>query len=308
MKILVTGKIYGNFLEKLRSGNEIIEGSLKDISGVDAVLSMLTDKITKEVLDQAGPQLKIIANYAVGFDNIDLEEATKRGITVTNTPCEEVDQAVAEHTMALIFALARRIVESDEVTKKGAYYGWQPDIFVGTSLKGKTLGVLGMGKIGKFVAKMGKAIGMKVIYCKRTPEPEIEKELAITFCDINNLLAQSDVVTLHTPLTPETKHMINHESLGFLKTGALIVNTARGAVIDEEALVDALRSGKVGGAALDVFDHEPQINPELIGMENVILTPHIASATKEARNKMSELAVNAILEVSVGRVPQNKVN
>lgn len=308
MKILITGKIYGNFLEKLRIGNEVLEGSLKDISGMDAVLSMLTDKISKEVLDQAGPQLKIIANYAVGFDNIDIEEATKRGIIVTNTPCEEVDQAVAEHTMALIFALARRIVESDEVTKKGAYHGWQPDIFVGTALKGKTLGVLGMGKIGKFVARMGKAIGMKVIYCKRTPEPEIEKELAITFCDLNNLLAQSDVVTLHTPLTPETKHMINHESLGFLKTGALIINTARGAVIDEEALVDALRSGKVGGAALDVFDHEPEINPELIGMENVILTPHIASATKEARNKMSELAVNSILEVIAGRVPQNKVN
>jgi glyoxylate reductase len=266
----------------------------------DAILSLLTDKIDGEVMDAIGPQLKIISNYAVGFDNIDITDATKRGIVVTNTPCEEVDEAVAEHTWALIAGLSRRIVESDEATRRGSYKGWEPDIFLGTSLIGKTLGIVGLGGIGSMVKRRAEGYKMKVIYTKRT-----EDENSV---NLDTLLQESDVVTLHVPLTDETRHLINKETLSKMKKGSYLVNTARGAVVNEHDLVEALRSGHLGGAGLDVFDNEPNIDPELIGMENVITTPHIASATYEAREKMGELAVLGILKVLNNEIPENIVN
>lgn len=319
MKIYVTRKIPGTSLDKLMSsGNEVEvspfdrpltqEELVEKVKGRDAVLSLLTDKVDGELMDAAGPQLKIVSNYAVGFNNIDLMAALNRGIVVTNTPSDEVNEAVAEHTWALLLALARRIVESDEATKRGAYKGWEPHIFIGNSLIGKTLGIIGLGRIGSMVAMRSKGFGMKVLYNKRTRDEKAEKELGVEFAALDDLLARSDAVSLHVPLTDETRGMINKDTLGKMKRGAYIVNTARGPVIDEHDLASALRAGQVLGAALDVYETEPNINPDLIGMENVILTPHIASATWEAREKMGNQAVDAILDTLSGKKPQNIVN
>lgn len=284
------------------------EEFLKKAQGADAVLTLLTDKIDGEVVDAIGPQLKIVSNYAVGFDNIKVDELTQKGIVVSNTPCDEVNIAVAEHTWALLLALSRRVVEADESTRNGAYKGWEPGIFLGPSLVGKTLGVIGLGRIGTMAASRAKAFGMNVIYNKRSRDEEAEREFGVEFRELNDLLSQSDFLSLHVPLTDETHHMINSETISKMKNGVYIINTARGAIINESHLVDALLDGKVRGAALDVFDNEPNINPELVAMENVILTPHIASATHEAREKMGDLAINAILDTFNNQKPQNIVN
>ncbi len=319
MKIFVSRSFPGTALDSLKSsGHEVTispfdrpltaEELLVHAKGVDGLLSFLTDKIDGEVLDALGPQLKIVSNYAVGFDNIVVPEATNRGIVVSNTPCDEVNEAVAEHTWALLLSLARRVVEADESTKRGAYHGWEPGIFLGASLKGKTLGIIGMGRIGEMVARRAKGFEMKVLYNKRTPDPKAESELGVTFASVDDLLAQSDFVSLHAPLTDETRHMMNHDRFSKMKNGSYLINTARGPMVDEYALVEALRTGKLAGAGLDVFDAEPNMNPELVGMENVILTPHIASATYEAREKMGRLAVDAILQTLTSQQPQTIVN
>lgn len=319
MKIFVSRKFPGTALKRLESsGHEVVvsefdrplaaEELLSHAKGVDALLSFLTDKIDGEVLDAIGPQLKIVSNYAVGFDNIVVDDATSRGIVVTNTPCDEVDEAVAEHTWALMLTLARRITEADESTKRGAYHGWEPGIFLGSSLRGKTLGIIGLGGIGGMVARRAKGFEMQVLYNKRTPDPKSEAELGVKFADIDTLLATSDFVSLHAPLTPETRHMMNAERFGKMKQGSFFVNTARGPMVDEYALVESLKNGKLAGAGLDVFDAEPDVNPELVGMENVVLTPHIASATYEAREKMGNLAVDAILNTLNNTTPETLVN
>lgn len=325
-KIFVTRKIPGEHLEKLKiAGNEVVvsefarsltgEELVNGVRGVDAILSLLNDRIDGDLMDTAGPQLKIISNYAVGFDNVDIKAATDRGIVVTNTSCEEVNEAVAEHTWALIMALARRIVESDEFVRnqgyfagKGGYKGWEPEIFLGPSIIGKTLGIIGLGKIGSMVARRAKGYNMTILYNKHEPDPEAEKEFGLKFTTLDELLAQSDFVTLHVPLTDETRGMINKETLAKMKQGAYLINTARGPIVDESDLVEVLKGGKLGGAALDVFESEPQISPDLISLPNVIMTPHIASATWEAREKMGELAVGAILDVLSDKKPQNIAN
>jgi glyoxylate reductase len=326
MQIFVTRKIPGDSLERLKvSGYEVNISSvdrpltpeelLEGIRGVDAILSLLSEKIDGDVMDAAGPNLKIISNYAVGFDNVDIEAASKRGIIVTNTPSDEVNEAVAEHTWALILALTRHVVESDEFIRKqgyfaesGGYKGWEPGLFMGPSLKGKTLGIIGLGRIGTMVAKRAKGYELNVLYNKHTPEPEVEKELGIKYCTLNELLAQSDFVTLHVPLTPETRGMINKDVMVKMKNGSYLVNTARGPIVDESDLVEMLRSGKLAGVALDVFESEPNISPDLLTLPNVIMTPHIASATFEARNKMGEQAVGAIIDLLSGTKPQNMVD
>lgn len=318
-KIFVSRQIPGHALDTLTdSDHEVViseydrpltpEEFLQGAKGADAVLSLLTDHLNGDVIDAIGPQLKLISNYAVGFDNINLQEATDRGVVVTNTPSDEVNQAVAEHTWALVLALARRIVEADESTRRGSYRGWEPSTFLGASLKGKTLGIIGLGRIGGMVAKMARGFDLQVLYQKRAPDLEIEKALGVKFASLDELLQSSDFISLHLPLTEETRHLINAETLTRVKKGALLVNTARGAIIHEQALVDALRQGLLGGVALDVYDNEPNINPELISMGNVILTPHIASATLEARNKMGEQAVSAVLDTLSGTKPANLVN
>jgi glyoxylate reductase len=319
MKIFVTRKLPGEHLKELETaGHEVVisdvdrplteEELVEKVKGVDAILSLLTDRIDADLMDVAGPQLKIISNYAVGFDNIDIKAATDRGIVVVNTPSDEVNEAVAEHTWALILALARRIVEADESIRRGGYKGWEPHIFIGVNLIGKTLGIVGLGRIGSMVARRAKGYKMTVLYNKHEPDPEAEKELGVKFVPLDELLAKSDFVTLHVPLTDETRHMINKDSLAKMKEGSFLINTSRGPVVEEHDLVEALRSGHLKGAALDVYDNEPNIGPELLGMENVVLTPHIASATFEARNKMGEQAVNAILDTLEGEKPATIVN
>jgi len=319
MKIFVTRKVPGKALSKLAtSGNEVniaLQGRpltdqelLDGVVGVDAILSLLTDKIDGDVMDAAGPQLKVISNYAVGFDNINVKDATDRGIVVTNTPSDAVNEAVAELTWTLILGLTRRVVEADEATRRGAYKGWEPDIFLGHSLTGKTLGIIGLGRIGTMVAKRALGFGVKVAYNKRTPDPEIEKELGIKFATMDELLTASDIISLHVPLTEETRGLVNKEMLAKTKPGAFLINTARGPIVREDDLVESLRNGHLGGVALDVYENEPNIHPELIGMENVILTPHIASATIEAREDMCELAVSGLLSSLSGTCPANIVN
>jgi glyoxylate reductase len=207
-----------------------------------------------------------------------------------------------------MLALARRVVEADESTRRGAYKGWEPGIFLGKNMIGKTLGIIGLGRIGKMAARRARGWEMKVLYNKRSRDEGTEKELGIEFAELDRLLSESDFISLHVPLTEQTRHMINKDTLSKMKKGVYLVNTARGAVVDEGDLVAAIRDGKVGGAGLDVYDNEPNINPELVAMENVILTPHIASATWEARDKMGSQAVDAILQTISGKQPDNIVN
>lgn len=318
-KIFVTRKIPGEHLEKLKvNGNEVTisefgraltqEELIEKAKGVDALLCLLTDRIDGDVIDAIGPQLKIVSNYAVGFDNVDVKALTDRGVLATNTPSDEVNESVAEHTWALILALARRIVEADEATRRGAYKGWEPDIFLGHNVVGKTLGIIGLGRIGTMVTRKAQGYRMTVLYNKREPDPEVEKELGVKFVSLDELLSQSDFVTLHVPLTEETRHMMNKAAFAKMKKGSFLVNTARGPVVDERDLVDALSSSQLGGAGLDVFDNEPNIAPELYDAPNVITTPHIASATWEARQKMGEQAVAAILDTLSDKKPENLVN
>jgi glyoxylate reductase len=319
MRISVTRKVPGQALDiLLKSGHEVTvspvgrpltpQELLDGVVGVDAILSLLTDKIDGEVMDAAGPQLKVISNYAVGFDNVNIKDATDRGIVVTNTPSEVVNEAVAEMTWAMILSLTRRIVEADEATRRGAYKGWEPDIFLGTSLPGRTLGIVGLGRIGTMVAKRAQGFGVSILYNKRSPDPLAEKELGIKYALMDDLLSSADIISLHCPLTEETCGMVNKAVLAKMKRGAILINTARGPIVKEDDLVESLRSGHLGGAGLDVFENEPNIHPELIGMENVILTPHIASATVEAREEMCQMAVDGLLSTLSGTIPPNIVN
>lgn len=319
MKIFVTRQIPGDHIEKLKvGGNDVTvsefnrsltpEELLDKSKGVDALLCLLTDRIDGDLVDAIGPQLKIVSNYAVGFDNIDVKALSDRGILVTNTPSDEVNESVAEHSWALMMALSRRIIEADEATRRGAYHGWEPDIFLGHMMVGKTLGIVGLGRIGKMVAKKAQGYNMQIIYNKHARDMECEEKMGVRFCELDQLFAESDFISLHVPLTEETRHMINKDAFSKMKKGSFIINTARGPVVDERALVEALENGQIAGAGLDVFDNEPNIAPELYDNANVITTPHIASATWEARNKMGEQAVTAILDTFTGKKPENLVN
>lgn len=294
MKILVTYKIpfYDEVMEPLKS--DIVLGKLEDLDDTyDGLLCLLTDRITAKVIEPA-LNLKIIANYAVGFDNIDLVACKTRNIMVTNTPCDEVNEAVAEFTWSLILALARQLEPAANFAKNVGYRGWEPDIFVGMDLKGKTLGVIGSGRIGSMVIEKATVFGMKVLVHSRSSNTVLD-----------DIISQSDIVSLHVPLTPETRHMINAKTN--FKHGAYLINTARGPVVDESDLLELLKNGMLAGVALDVWENEPYPRPELVEMPNVILTPHIASATKSARIAMGKTAVANLLAVALGQTPPNLV-
>lgn len=280
----------------------------------DALLCQLTDRIDGDVLDAGKPGLKIIANYAVGVDNVDLAAAKQRGVIVTNTPGVLTD-AVAEHTVALMFALARHVCAADQYAKSGRYTGWDPFLFLGTELKGKALGVVGLGRIGFGVAeRCVRGMGMRVLYNDPKTNPDFEREFHGEFRSLDDLLRESDVVSIHVPLLPATHHLINAERLSRMKPTSFLINTSRGPIVDEAALFDALERKQIAGAALDVFECEPSItcgaddHLRLKALPNVILTPHIASATVEARQAMSRLAAENILAVLEGREPLNKVS
>lgn len=279
------------------------EQLLEKVKGVDAILSLLTDKMNAEVLDAAGPQLKIVANYAVGFDNIDVKALTERNVIVTNTP-GVLTESVAEHTIALIFALAHRIVESDQYMRDGKYDGWAPMLFLGNDLVGKTLGLVGMGRIGGDVAKrLSDGFGIKILYFDRARSEDLEKKYKMEYVNLETLLKNSDFVSIHLPMTPETKHTIGAPQLSMMKKTAYLINTARGPIVDEKALVEALKNGTIRGAALDVYEEEPKMAEGLKDLPNTVLTPHTASATEETRGAMSELAAKNIIAVLKGEAP-----
>lgn len=317
-KIFVTRNLPGKALAELAKTHDVVispydrsltaDEIVEMGCGSDAVLTLLTERWTGELMDKMGSNLKIISNYAVGFDNIDTAAATERGIVVCNTPSDEVNEAVAEFTWALILGLSRRVVEASEFTDKGAYKGWEPHIFLGRDVYGKTLGIIGLGRIGSMVARRAKGFNMKVLYTKKDRDMDKEKELEVEYRDLDRLLGESDVVTLHVPLTPETRHLINTDTLAKMKIGSFLINTSRGPIVDEHAVVDSLRSGKLAGVALDVHENEPATNPEMMQMENAILTPHIASATVEVREKMTQQAVDAIVKTLFGEKPNDLVN
>lgn len=281
---------------------------LQSVKEYDAVLSLLTEKIDQEVLAAAGPQLKIIANYAVGFDNIDVKAAQVKHITITNTP-DVLNEAVAEHAISLLVAVARRIVEADRFTRAGKYKGWRPLLLLGTQLKDKTIGIVGLGRIGTAVARRAKlGFGMKIAYNDIKPNAEFEAEFGATFySELDAMLPHVDALSLHVPLIDATHHLINKERLAHMKTTAFLINTSRGPVIDEYALVQALRSHTIAGAALDVFEQEPELASGLDELENVVVTPHIASATIETRTAMAELAAKNIIAVLEGKLPLTPV-
>lgn len=283
---------------------------LKRVKGVDALLSLLTDSIDDAVLKAAGPQLKIVANYAVGFDNIDLPAAKARKIPVTNTPAPEVSESVSEHTLALMLGLAHRLVESDKYARAEKYKGWSPMLLLGHSLRGKTLGVVGLGRIGESVVQRAvEGFGMKAIYSDLKRDTRFEKKYKAKYKTLPALLKEADFVTLHVPLLKSTRHLISTKEFKMMKKTAFIVNTSRGPVVDEKALLHALKRGQIAGAGLDVYECEPAIdcdirdNLELKNFDQVILTPHTASATTEARQAMSLLAAKNIIAALSGKKP-----
>ncbi|MEN2999175.1 MAG: glyoxylate reductase [Acidilobaceae archaeon] len=319
-KLFVTRELFPDVLGRLSRYYEVevwdrykeppYELLLRKAREVDAFLSLLTDRIDCNLLSSS--RLRIVAQYAVGFDNIDVKCATEHGIYVTNTP-GVLTEATAEHTWALILAIARRIVESDHFVRWGEWWrlstAWHPLMLLGTELEGKTLGIVGLGRIGSRVAEIAKAFRMRVLYYDAERRRELEEKLGLEYKELDELLSTSDIVTLHTPLTPETRYLVNEERLRKMKRSALLINTARGAVVDTNALVKALREGWIAGAALDVFEREPlEPNHPLTALKNVVLTPHTASATAETRRKMAELAAENLIAFSEGREPPTLVN
>lgn len=274
------------------------------VEGVNVIVSLLTDHIDAPVMDAAGHNLKLIANYAVGFDNIDLVAAKERDIFVTNTP-GTLTEAVAEHTFALVLAVARRLVEADRFVRANKYKQWEPDLMLGMQLRGKTLGIIGLGRIGGTVAQIAQGFGMAVIYSDERRNKALEKEYGVTYHKLETVLAEADIISLHVPLLPTTRHLINEHNLATMKKTAIIVNTARGPVIDESALAQALSQKKLMGAGLDVFEREPHISRRLERLPNVVLTPHIASATTEAREAMSEIVAKNVIAVLEKGKPLN---
>ena len=277
------------------------------IRGRDAVVSLLTDTIDGEVLDAAGPQLKIVANYAVGFNNFDLAAATQRKVILTNTP-GVLDDATATHTFTLLLATARRIAEADKYVRDGKWQGWGPLFFIGLDVDGKTLGIAGLGRIGKNVARKARGFDMKILYSDMQRDAAFEAETGAVFVDKATLLEESDFLTLHVPLTPQTKHYIGAAELKQMKPTAVLINAARGPVVDEKALVQALREKWIFGAGLDVFENEPALEPGLAELDNVIIVPHIASATPGTRLAMGEIAVGNVKKVLNGLPPDTCVN
>lgn len=311
-KIVVTASLPGNALNRLRekfkikifnqkralSESELIR-MLKDANGA---ITLLSDPLTKNVIEKT--KLEIISNYAVGYNNIDVSFATERGIVVTNTP-DVLTDATADLTLALILSVARRIVESDKFTRKGKFKGWLPQLMLGVDLRGKILGIIGMGRIGKAVARRVIPFGMKILYFQRKRLVQSEEDsLKASFVELDRLLKVSDIVSIHCPLTKETNNLLSRDKIFSMKKGAILINTSRGQVVDEKALCDALEN-HLFGAGLDVYENEPQINRGLLRMKNVVLLPHIGSAGRETREKMAEMAVSNIISFFEGKIPPN---
>jgi len=279
---------------------------LQHVAEADALLCMLTERIDAEAL-AAAPNLRVVANLAVGYDNVDVPAATAAGVVVTNTP-DVLTEATADLTWALVLAAARRIGEAERAVRDGRWPGWGPTHWLGQPVWGRTLGVVGMGKIGTAVARRGRGFGMEVVYHNRRRVPEAEAELGARYVELDELFATADVVSLHAPLNDESRHVVDAAALARMKPTAVLVNTARGPLVDEAALVDALASGTIAAAGLDVYEGEPELAPGLRDLEQVVLLPHIGSATTEARGAMAELCCRNILAVLAGEPALTPLN
>ncbi|MBI3665690.1 MAG: D-glycerate dehydrogenase [Acidobacteria bacterium] len=316
-KVLITKRLYPEAIQHLRQFTEIeynnaeegftAEELLKRLADKQGVVSQLTDKFTAEVMDKL-PNLKVISNVAVGFDNIDIPGATKRRTLVTNTP-EVLTETTADFTFALLMATARRVVEGDAFLRSGQYQEWQIDLLCGYDIHHRTLGLIGLGRIGKAVARRARGFEMIVLYHDAVRLPrEVERGLGLEFAPLDTLLAESDFISLHVPLLPETHHLIGAPQLAKMKRTAILINTSRGPVVNEEALARALASGRIAGAGLDVYEHEPTVHTGLLDLKNAVLQPHIASASIDTRTRMCVMAADNMVAALNGRRPPNLVN
>ncbi|MFE4541124.1 2-hydroxyacid dehydrogenase [Arthrobacter sp. NPDC056727] len=316
-RVVVTGRIPDAALEQLRAEHEVDawtgpesisrEELLRRVAGADAIVSLLTERIDGELLDAAGPQLKVVSNVAVGYDNIDVPACTERGVVATNTP-GVLTEATADIAFGLILMATRRLGEGERLIRAGQAWKWGMFFLLGSSLQGKTLGVVGMGGIGQATARRAKAFGMDIVYQSRSEiDPAIAAELGARRVDLDELLTVSDVISLHCPYGPNTHHLIGAEQLSAMKSSTYLINTARGPIVDEAALAAALREGVIAGAGLDVFEKEPQVHPELLDLENVTLVPHLGSATVETRTAMAVLAADNTLAVLRGEQPPTPI-
>ena len=316
IKVFLTRKIPEKGLTLLEKHHEIEvnpensvlskEETIKGLKGKDGLLCLLTDNIDKEIIESE-PNLKMISNYAVGYNNIDVKTATKHKIPVSNTPGVLTD-TTAEMAWALLFSIARRIVEADDFTRKGKFKGWDPMLMLGQDITGKTLGVIGTGRIGTAFALKAKGFDMKVLYYDEKTNDKLEKELGAEKVGLDELLKKSDFVSVHVPLLDYTHHLIAEGQLRMMKNTAILINTSRGPVIDEKALAKALRERWIFGAGLDVYENEPEIHHELLKLKNVVLQPHSASATIDTRTKMAVIAAENMIEGLSGKIPKNCVN
>lgn len=317
-KVVITGRIPQEAVDRLRAEHDVTSWDdvttierpelLRRVQGAESILSLLTEKVDAELLEAAGPQLRIVSNVAVGYNNVDVKACTERGIKVTNTP-GVLTEATADIAMALILSSTRRLGEGERVIRSRSSWQWGMFYMLGMGIQGRQLGIVGMGQIGIATAKRARAFGMTIAYTKRTPlDAATSKELDAKHVELDELLATSDVVSLHCPYSPETHHLINAERLAKMKRNAHLVNTARGPVVDEAALVDALRTGVIAGAGLDVFENEPTVHEGLLGLDNAVLIPHLGSATVETRTAMANLAATNTLAFLAGKQPPNPVN
>lgn len=280
---------------------------IKEAAASDGLLPLLTDRIDGALLD-AAPRVRVVSNYAVGFDNIDVDAATARGVVITNTP-GVLTETVADFTMALLLASARRLVEGDKYTRAGKWQSWMPMLFLGQDIHGATLGLVGLGRIGAAVAKRARGFEMKTVYYDVVRREDLERDLGIEFASLEDVLRRADFVSVHTPLTSQTRHLISAPQLRLMKKTAILVNTARGPIVDPDALYQALASGGIAGAGLDVFEVEPiSADHPLLTLDNIIVAPHIASASVETRTKMALMAAENLLTALAGRRPPNLVN
>ena len=317
MNVLVTGNLSAGILERIRRDHAVAvndqdrpmerEALLAAVAGKAGLLTMLTDRVDDELFDRA-PDLKVVANCAVGYDNIDVAAATRRKIAVSNTPGVLTD-STADLALALMLAVGRRMMEGDRQVREGRFRAFAPFRFLGKDISGKVLGIVGLGRIGRAVARRAAGFGMRLQYHQRNRlSAADEAALGVRFADLDRLLETSDVISLHVPLTPGTRHLIGAAQLRRMKPAAILVNTARGPVVDETALVEALREGRIGGAGLDVYENEPQLAPGLAALDNAVLLPHVGSATIETRTRMATLAADNLVAGLRGEVPPNCLN
>ena len=314
-KVLVTREIPEAGLEPLEGLDVTVlselppgrDELLEAARGVDGVLSTLTEQIDAGFINAAGDRLKVIANMAVGYDNVDLKAANERGIIVTNTP-EVLNETTADTAFMLMLAAARRLGEGERIVRSGRWEAWGPKMLLGPDVWGKRIGVLGFGRIGRAVARRAKGFGMEICYWSRSRKEEAEEELGARYLELDELLETCDFFSIHTPLTEETTHLIGAEELGKMKPEAVLVNTSRGPVVNEDALAGALEDERIFAAGLDVYEEEPKVHPKLLELENVVLAPHIGSASIETRNKMAVTAGEDLRAALRGEQPKNPVN